>query len=145
MAGKINPYDYEPEYSDDEDTGNVDKCEISNAADVVSDCSEGNYPLAYLDNRVGKPPTYWCQCGKCQSMDSGLECQCCLELDRVQEKMNNIDEKEACISSSDRFSRVCMDQDVIYITLLMIHDALNKGPLPNPIPNRLVLIHLCSF
>ena len=23
MAGKINPYDYEPEYSDDEDIGNV--------------------------------------------------------------------------------------------------------------------------
>ena len=31
MAGKINPYDYEPEYSDDEDIGNV------------------NSPLSYLD------------------------------------------------------------------------------------------------
>ena len=44
MAGKINPYDYEPEYSDDEDIGNVnvDKYEIRNSADVMtrlSDCS----------------------------------------------------------------------------------------------------------
>ena len=54
MAGKINPYDYEPEYSDDEDIGNVnvDKYEIRNSADVMtrlSDCSEGNSPLSYLD------------------------------------------------------------------------------------------------
>ena len=51
MAGKINPYDYEPEYSDDEDIGNVnvDKYEVRNAADVMSDCSEGNSPLPYLD------------------------------------------------------------------------------------------------
>ena len=37
MAGKINPYDYEPEYSDDEDIGNVnvDKYEIRNSADVM--------------------------------------------------------------------------------------------------------------
>ena len=51
MAGKTNPYDYEPEYSDDEDIGNVnvDKYEIRNAADVTSDCSEGNSPLSYLD------------------------------------------------------------------------------------------------
>ena len=51
MAGKINPYDYEPECSDDEDIGNVnvDKYEIRNAAEVMSDCSEGNSPLSYLD------------------------------------------------------------------------------------------------
>ena len=51
MAGKINPCDYEPEYSDDEDIGNVnvDKYEIRNSADVMSDCSEGNSPLSYLD------------------------------------------------------------------------------------------------
>ena len=99
MAGKISPYDYEPEYSDDEDIGNanVDKCEIRNAADLMSDCSERNCPLAYLDNRVGKPPTDWSQLGRCQSMDSDQECQCCVELDRVQDKMNNIDQKEVCI------------------------------------------------
>ena len=102
----------------------------------MSDGSEGNSPLSYLDSRVGKPPTYWCQCGRCQSLDSGPECQCCVETDRVKEKMDTINQKEVCISSSDRFSRVCMDQDVIYITLLMIHDALNKGPLPNPVQNR---------
>ena len=53
MAGKINPYDYEPEYSDDEDIGNVnvDKYEIRNSADVMtrlSDCSEGNSPGAVI-------------------------------------------------------------------------------------------------
>ena len=74
MAGKINPYDYEPEYSDDEDIGNVnvDNCEIRNAADVMSDCSEGNSPLSYLDNSVGKPPTDWCQSGTYQSMGRSL-------------------------------------------------------------------------
>ena len=53
MAGKINPCDYEPEYSDDEDIGNVNvyTYEIRNSADVnrLSDCSEGNSPLSYLD------------------------------------------------------------------------------------------------
>ena len=76
---------------------NVDKCEIRNAADLMSDCSERNCPLAYLDNRVGKPPTDWLKRGRCQSMDSDQECQSCVELDRVQDKMNNIDQKEVCI------------------------------------------------
>ena len=44
MAGKINPY--EPEYSDDGNV-NVGNCEIRNAADVMSDCSEGNAALSY--------------------------------------------------------------------------------------------------
>ena len=49
MAGKINRYDHVPEYSDDDDIGNVnvDKYEIRNAADAMSDYSEGNSPLAY--------------------------------------------------------------------------------------------------
>ena len=35
-------------------------CEIRNLCEM-SDCSEGNSVLLYLDNRVGKPPTNWCQ------------------------------------------------------------------------------------
>ena len=35
-------------------------CEIRNLCEM-SDCSEGNSVLLYLDNRVGKPPTDWCQ------------------------------------------------------------------------------------
>ena len=46
MAGKINPYDYEPEYSDDEDIGNVnvDKYEIRNSADVMTRLSDWVIP-----------------------------------------------------------------------------------------------------
>ena len=89
MAGKINPYDYEPEYSDDEDIGNVnvDKYEIRNSADVRSDCSEGNSPLSYLDlqcwQATNRLVSVW-YCGRYQSIGRSVcqKVQKCHELPR---------------------------------------------------------------
>ena len=51
--------------------------------------------------------TSWCECTKCTAMPSGIECQCCKEMEGVSEHMAE-NEIYNCITEHEEFKVVCL-------------------------------------
>lgn len=56
-----------------------------------------------------------CKCSRC-SLDCLVkmeECMCCLEMDRIREKMEEIELDDTCITLHPGFNNVCLDRWVL--------------------------------
>ena len=78
-------------------------------------------------------------CGE-RAASTADESTCCTERTQFRTLME-INEA-SCLSICECFYSLVMDPDVLLITLTLIHDTKTKGPLPDPIPNRYVLLVL---
>jgi hypothetical protein len=131
MNREIQPYAFEPEFVDGEELINYD---------VESDHSEDEAPEGDENERLGN--TNWCTCGNCVDMNSIVECYCCCESEHVDRKRDELVANhtemhgDICITTMERFQTLCLDRDVLEIALIQIYNALRKGPVPIPIPNR---------
>ena len=72
-TGEIVPYRFEP-------------VSVSNYSDQDTSSSKSESDIreqASFTERLGS--TSWCECAKCAPMPSGIECQCCKEMEGVVE------------------------------------------------------------
>ena len=80
------------------------------------------------------------RCAKCTAMPSGIECQCCKEMEGITERMagkiiyNFITEHK-------QFKVVCLNKDVLYTALVMMN-TIRGDPLTLPLPNMHAAIKL---
>ncbi|XP_071959428.1 P2X purinoceptor 7-like [Antedon mediterranea] len=78
----------------------------------------------------------WCQCGRCELMDTAVECLCCREIENVRAKMNIGSENEmACILDHFEFEFVCLHPAVIR-TALVARTDIRRDSIVDPIPNE---------
>ena len=63
-------------------------------------------------------------------MDTGIECVCCQELEKVVEKMSENDTEVSCITNHEGFEAVCLNwwvlQTVVNVTAVMIGQFTSK-------------------
>ena len=71
-------------------------------------------------------------------MPRGIECQCCHEMDSVQEQLME-QEEIGCITSHDQFAIVCLNKDVLYTALVMINRERSE-PVCLSLSNRYALV-----
>ena len=119
---------YEPTYGEGEKAQEAENTGTENdtsGSDVLE--------VGKLHHRVGS--TEWCTCGNCIVMTSDIESVCCHELPKVSDKMVELCE-EICITSSQRLHTIVLDEEILKIALLSLHDTLRKGPLSAIPPNR---------
>ena len=67
-------------------------------------------------------------------MPSGIECQCCKEMEGVSECMTK-NEIYNCITEHEQFKVVRLNKDVLYTALVMMN-TIGGDPLTLPLPNR---------
>ena len=82
--------------------------------------------------------TSWCECAKCTAMLSGIECQCCMEMEGISKCMAE-NEFYNCITEHKQFKIVCLIKDVLYMALVMTN-TIRGNPLTLPLPNRMLLL-----
>ena len=70
-------------------------------------------------------------------MPRGIECQCCREMDSVQERLMEREGMD-CITNHDQFAIVCLNKDVLYTALVMINRERSKR-VRLPLSNRHVI------
>ena len=119
---EVKPYQFEP-------------TTVASYSDEDSDTEESDTDVreqASFTERLGK--TDWCSCSKCTPMPRGIECQCCQEMDSVQERLIEQGEIE-CITSHEQFAVVCLNKDVLYTALVMINNE-RREPTRLPLSNR---------
>lgn len=117
----LSPYMFEPTYSnqnydyDDSESSQIDEEEEEESE------SEGDE-----QGRVGN--TSWCQCGKCELMDTETESICCMEVEGLDE---NRFESKSCITEVEEFKAVCLHSAVIRTVLIAYRyhvDELQRIP-----------------
>ena len=106
-------------YSDSEDDGNKSETEIREQANFTE--------------RLGT--TEWCKCVKCTPMPSGIECQCCREMDELEERLMKYSRDSLmCITDHEQFNMVCLNNNVLYtamVTMKMVRGDSLRLPLYN--------------
>ena len=121
-SAEVKPYQFEPtaaaSYSDDESDSDESDTDIREQASFTQ-C------LRSMD---------WCSCVKCVSMLRGIECQCCREMESVEERLMEQENTE-CITCHDQFPIVCLNKDVLYTALVMINKE-RREPVHLPLSNR---------
>ena len=65
-------------------------------------------------------------------MSSGLECECCQDILRVLDKIEELEEPVACITEHLGFSRVCLD--VWVLQTAYYHYQQDYGVEADPLP-----------
>ena len=82
----------------------------------------------------------WCECAKCTAIPSGIECQCCIEIEDVSKYLaDNV--KYSCITEYEQFRVLCLNKDVLFTALIMMNTI--GGDLLNlPLPNRYAAVKL---
>ena len=121
-SAEVKPYQFEPtaaaSYSDDESDLDESDTDIREQASFTES-------LGSMD---------WCSCAKCISMPRGIECQCCREMESVEERLIEQENTE-CITCHDQFPIVCLNKDVLYTALVMINRE-RREPVQLPLSNR---------
>ena len=120
---------FEPEYSKEEiarmDAHRcIGEAESSDATGEDADHAAGR--LGNVD---------WCSCEGCLIMPTVEESLGCRGNEPAVSKMESM-QHSSCITLSECFGTLCLDQDVLTLALMTIHDTLRKGPLENNIQNR---------
>ena len=128
-------FSFEPEYSEEEIARmEADRCteeaESSDETDDGADHAAGR--LANVD---------WCSCDGCRIMSTVEESLCCRENEPTVSKMESM-QHLSCITLSERFGTLCLNQDVLTLALMTIHDTLRNGPLENNIQNRQAIFRI---
>ena len=96
---EVMPYQFEP-------------MTVSNKDSYTEESDTNIHKQASFMEHLGN--TDWCSCSKCVPMPKAVECQCCKEMDSVQEQLEEQSEIE-CITSHKQFPIVCLNKDVLYI------------------------------
>jgi len=123
---EILPYHFEPM-----SVSTNDSADESDSSESETDIRE----QASFTELLGS--TSWCVCAKCTPMPSGIECQCCREMEGVSK---HIAENESCqcITDHEQFKVVCLNKDVLYTALIMMN-MIRGDPLSLPLPNKCVM------
>ena len=121
-SGKIVPYLFEP-------------VSVSNYSDPDTSSSEPETDIrvqaSFTEWLRG---TSWCEGAKCAPMSSGVECQCCKEMEGVVECVAG-NESHQCITDHKQFEVVCLNKDVLYTALVMMN-MIRGDPVSLSLPNR---------
>ena len=100
-SAKVKPYQFEPtvaaSYSDDESDSDESDTDIREQVSFTE--------------RLGSMD--WCSCAKCVSMLRGIKCQCCREMESVEDRLMEQENTE-CITYHDQFPIVCLNKDLLY-------------------------------
>ena len=119
-SGKIVPYHFEPvsvcNYSDPDTSSSKSETDIREQASFME--------------RLGS--TSWCECTKCAPMPSGIECQCCKEMEDVVKRVAE-NESYQCIMDHEQFKVVCLNKNVLYTALVMMN-TMRGDPVSLPLP-----------
>ena len=83
--------------------------------------------------------TRWCHCGYCAVMPSNKECLCCKEIGSIQHRVGT-----GCVTENPSFSGVCINQDVLEVSLLLMSD-IRADTLTRPIASRYASFLLFIF
>ena len=67
-------------------------------------------------------------------MLSGIECQCCREMEGVSECLAE-DGSYRCITDHEQFKVVCLNKDVLYMALVKMN-TIRGYPLSLPLRNK---------
>ena len=98
-----------------------------------------NLPIEIPENnewRKHSRPGEWCQCERCEAMDTADECLCCREIANVTRKMNIGEENEIkCITEHFEFEIICLHPAVLRTALIGRSD-IRCDDLRDPIPNE---------
>ena len=104
-SGEIVPYHFEPvsvsNYS------NLDTSSSKSETDIEEQVS--------FTERLGSRS--WYECTKCTPIPSGIECQCCMEMEGVAKCVAE-NESHQCITDHEQFKVVCLNKDVYIQPLL---------------------------
>ena len=126
-ASEVLPYRFEPvsvsNYSDNEDSTSESETDIREQASFTE--------------RLGS--TSWCECVKCSTMSSSIECQCCREMESAVKRIAE-NENYCCITDHEQFKIVCY-------TALVMMNTVRGDPISLPLPNRYVIavrLPLCA-
>ena len=65
-------------------------------------------------------------------MPREIECTCCWEFPEVEE---HLEECVVCVTSLEVFKTVCLDKDVLYILLVIMH-TVRGDEVETPMINR---------
>ena len=65
-------------------------------------------------------------------MPHAVECICCHELEEVEERLEGSD---GCVTCLETFKTVCLDKDVLYTALVMMH-TVRGDKVETPITNK---------
>ena len=121
---ETKPYQFEPTdvsgYSDNAD---------DNSSESETDIRE----QASFTERLGTMD--WCKCAKCLPMPSGIECQCCREMEGIDERLKEHRGSLQCITAHEQFKVVCPNKDVLY-TALVTMKSVRGDSLRLPLANR---------
>lgn len=104
----FNPYLYEPER--EVSSPSEGETSSSDEESVYETCSEGR--SGSLD---------WCECDSCQIETREIDCLCCREEAALNEKFDEGDFQ--CIIESPRFSKMCLDEDILGNVLTGLHET----------------------
>ena len=77
----------------------------------------------------------WCKCTKCSPMPSGIEYQCCREMEGIDERLTEHGGGLQCIKDHEQFKVVCLNKDVLY-TALVTMKSVRGDSLRLPLANR---------
>jgi len=125
-SSEILPYHFEPM-----SVSTNDSADESDSSESEIDIRE----QASFMERLGS--TSWCVCAKCTPMPSGIECQCCREMEGVSERITE-NESCQCITDHEQFKVMCLNKDVLYTALVMMN-TIRGDPLGLPLPNKCVM------
>uniref|UniRef100_T1ILK0 Uncharacterized protein n=1 Tax=Strigamia maritima TaxID=126957 RepID=T1ILK0_STRMM len=87
----IHPYQFEPEF------------------DHASECNETDSETEIENLRLEN--TMWCKCENCVVMNTDIECKCCLEISKLEDKCK--EENISCITNHPGFEGVCLNPWVL--------------------------------
>uniref|UniRef100_T1JEN2 P2X purinoreceptor 7 intracellular domain-containing protein n=1 Tax=Strigamia maritima TaxID=126957 RepID=T1JEN2_STRMM len=87
----IHPYQFEPEF------------------DHASECNETDSETEIENLRLEN--TMWCKCENCVVMNTDIECKCCLEISKLEDKCK--EENISCITNNPGFEGVCLNPWVL--------------------------------
>ena len=105
-------------------------CRPTEEAESSDETDDG---AAHAAGRLGLVD--WCSCEGCRIMPTVEESLCCRENEPAVSKMESM-QQPSCITLSERFGTLCLNQDVLTLALMTIHDTLRNGQLENNIQNR---------
>lgn len=114
-ASNIAPYQFEPYASDDSD------------GDTDENLSDDHHDAGQNEDRLQN--NSWCTCDYCNVMPTGIECLCCKEIQRVQDKVESYQGGDlSCITLHPGFRSVCLDVYVLEVAYLQYRQQYGERP-----------------
>ena len=132
----VEPYSFEPRYSQDEITARAREAEQHRSS--ASDNSNS-------DGEADPPPTGlmanndWCTCNSCIPLDQPMQCRCCQEVPNCRHFFT--DDDIVCITRHEDFGRVCLQKAVLRTALIAQLDTRgHRARLPEELDSEYVTV-----